>query len=451
MRMNPWIFSLENYHTGLSIGRNTPPDSMSPFITIDPALYSKLGNTESRRGKLKKALSEIRKRTSEKYFNKAYPLQAQTLDYSARAFPPYRFILAEVMTEDWLATVDWGKFQRDHVLHQPLCGYVALKLLDYKIPGKKTILDECVDRLLLWKSTSYIRDFLLNCGMKEDDPILLSESPIAKTVWSIFFKEAAFLAAVFHDLGYPWQYAFQFKKNLDGMNAPGLNPNRNAREIVEQFGHRLMFHALNGYRKQDRACPSNWPEKLVSLTDSALSTSHGFMGAIGFLSMNDSVRQYPSPVQSPMHLLCIEWVATAIMMHDMAKIYWGNRKERETPENPFLRLSFDVDPLSAFITLVDEIEDFERPTVSFSHYKNDKKDCVSIEYDSACHATKLNFKNESKSLEICYHMNTPEDKAIKLKSLHEYAEHGIFGRQHGYLDMASLGIQEVNLAAKAKT
>lgn len=441
--MSQLNFSLKDYKCGLSDGLYVPPNSMAPFFAIDPKLYNENehGATESRRGKLKEALSEIRKRTSEEYFNKAYPLQAQTLDYSARAFPPYRFILAEVMTEDWLATVDWGKFQRDHVLHQPLCGYVALKLLDYKITGEKTILDECVDRILQWKGTSYIRDFLLDCGMKEDDPILDSKSPIARTVWSIFFKEAAYLAAVFHDLGYPWQYAFQFKKNLDGMNAPGLNPNRNAREIVEQFGRRLMFHALNGYRKQDRACPSNWPEKLVRLTDSALSASHGFMGAIGFLSMNDSVRRYPAP-QSPLHLLLIEWVATAIMMHDMAKIYWGNRKKRETPENPFLRLSFNVDPLSAFITLVDEIEDFERPTISFSHYNEES---VSITYSSACKSTKLSFDNDSRALTIDYHMESPEQKALKIKSLFEHPEHGVFGKPNGYLDMDSLGIHEVKL------
>ncbi|MFA6012636.1 MAG: hypothetical protein WC799_21770 [Desulfobacteraceae bacterium] len=421
--MQPLEFSLTNYRTGLSEGLYTPPDSMSPFFAIDPKAYSNLGDTESRRGDLKWGLEEIRKRTGPDYFKNFYPLQAQTLDYSARAFPPYRFILTEVMTEDWLATVDWGKFQRDHVLHQPLCGYVALELLKQTIPNGKTILDECVDKILQWKGTSYIRDFLLDCGMKKDDPILDSESPIARTVWTLFFKEAAYLAAVFHDIGYPWQYAFQFKKNLDGMNAQGVNPNRNAKDIVGQFGQRLMFHALNGYQKQDRACPSTWPEKLLRLTDSALSSSHGFMGAIGFLTMNDSVRRYPAP-QSPLHLLLVEWVATAIMMHDMAKIYWGNRKERENPENPFLRLSFDVDPLSAFITLVDEIEDFERPTVSFSPANNGENG-VSITYGMACHATELNFKNKSKSLEICYCMTTPEDKAMKLKSLHEHAEHDI--------------------------
>jgi len=349
--------------------------------------------------------------------------------------------------------MDWGKFQRDHVLHQPLCGYVVLKLLDGDgasdplcLPGGITILDACVDRILRWEGTAYIRNFLLGCGMREHDPLFHARSPIARNVWRIFFREAAYVAAVFHDLGYPWQYAERLQCNLDGMNAPVLKQNRSATQVVDQFSHRLVFDALRGYQKEDAACPSNWRDRITLITDTALSSSHGLPGALGFLHLNDCVRRYPSLAQSPLHLLCVEWVAAAIMMHDMSKIYWGKGVPGTgIPENLFLRLNFDRDPLSAIVTLVDLIQDFERPAVSYG-YVGGGDERVTLNYDKACSATELEL-DASGMLIVRYIMSTHQDCARKsmylAKDSHEY-----FDTHHGYLDMSSLGINEVRLLVK---
>jgi hypothetical protein len=445
-------FSLDEYQAALAKGEFAPPDTLCPYYEVDPVMYLRHGTTDQRRGKLGEAWAELRKRTGRDYFEKTYPLQAQTLDYSARTFPAYRFILPEVMTEDWLAIVDWGKFHRDHVLHQPLCGYVVLKLLDGDatsdplcMPDGGTILDICVDRILRWEGTAYIRNFLLGCGMSENDPILDADSPIARNVWRIFFREAAYVAAVFHDIGYPWQYAERLQGNLDGMNAPVLKENRSAAQVVERFGHRLLFNALRGYQKEDGACPSNWRERIMKVTDTALSKSHGLPGALGFLHLNDCIRRFPSLAQSPLHLLCVEWVATAIMMHDMPSIYWGNdASDTRTPENPFLRLNFSTDPLSAIVTLADVIEEFQRPAVTYGT-SGPRDEVVTLTYDKACSATELKL-DASGVLTLSYQMATPEDCRCKLlrlpKERREY-----FDLHHGYLDMSSLGINEVRLLA----
>ena len=445
-------FSLLDYQSALAEGRYAPPYTLSPYYEVDPGLYLKHGTTDQRRGKLNEALVELRKRTGRDYFEKTYPLQARTLDYSARAFPAYRFILPEVMTEDWLAIMDWGKFQRDHVLHQPLCGYVVLKLLDgdgtsgpLRLPDGGTMLDACVDRILRWEGTAYIRNFLVGCGMSEDDPILDAGSPVARNVWRIFFREAAYVAAVFHDLGYPWQYAERLQGNLEGMNAPALRQNRSAAQVVEQFGQRLLFDALRGYQKEDAACPSTWKARITQVADTALSTSHGFPGAIGFLHLNDCVRRYPALAQSPLHLLCVEWAATAIMMHDMSKIYWGKGLlGTGTPENPFLRLNFARDPLSAIVTLVDVIEDFERPAVSYGSVGGGDER-VTLTYDRACSSTEMEL-DTSGVLTVLYRMVTPDDCMRKLMCLpKERREY--FDIHHGYLEMTSVGINEVRLLA----
>ena len=72
---------------------------------------------------------ELYKRVGRDYYWKVYPIQYQTLNYAQMSFPAYKFILPEVIADDWLAIVDWHKFQRDHALHQPLTAYIVLKIL----------------------------------------------------------------------------------------------------------------------------------------------------------------------------------------------------------------------------------------------------------------------------------------------------------------------------------
>jgi hypothetical protein len=441
-------FSLPDYQSGLTKGRYAPPAALCPYYDVDPVMYRLHGTTDQRRGDLHQAVDELRKRTQRDYFDKTYPLQARTLDYSARSFPAYRFILPEVMTEDWLAIVDWGKFQRDHVLHQPLCGYVVLKLLDgdgasppMTLPDGQTLLDACVDRILSWRGTSYVRDFLLSCGMSQRDE-LLTDSPIARAVWRVFFRETAYVAAVFHDLGYPWQYLERIGGNLHGMNTPAVKQNRNASQIVEVFGHRILFSVLQGYQAPDAACPSNWKDRITQMVDTALTSTHGFPGALGFLHLNDCIRKYPSQRQSPLHLLCVEWAAAAIMMHDMCKIYWGKSDVPDpTPQNPFLRLSFDRDPLSSIVTLTDVIQDFERPAAVFASGKK----FVALRYAMGCSGAELQL--DGRGLTIEYVMNNDESRAIKRKSLKK-ERRDYFDAQYGYLDMSSLGISNVQILVR---
>lgn len=451
--MSIQLFALEDYRSGLELGRYSPPESFCPYFEVDPKLYSAL-DTCKLRNRSRDALCKLRNRTSLKYYRNFYPLQARVLDYSARAFPAYRFILPEVMREDWLAGVDWDKFHRDHVVHQPLCGYVAIKLLSenpedkpLSLPiGNTSILDVCVENTLRWEGTAFVRDFLIGCGMSDKDQILQANSPIARNVWRIFFQEAAYVAAVFHDLGYPWHYTKHISHNLDGVNAPVLKQTRNAQQIVEHFGHKFLFSALNGYQKMDAARPSTWIDRITLLVEAALTKTHGFPGALGFLHLNDCVRRYPAHAQSPLHLLCVEWVATAIMMHDMGKIYWGNGLDDSgVPENPFLRLSFRKDPLSSLVTLVDVIENFERSIVSFEAPDKPEDDTVRLTYDNDSPSTKLEI-DASGTLTVSYQMKSQEDVLCK-RSYLPGEQRVYFDPEYGYLDMSGLGITSVQLQA----
>jgi hypothetical protein len=255
------------------------------------------------------------------------------------------------------------------------------------------------------------------------------------------------VAAVFHDLGYPWQYAERLQSNLDGINTPILKQNRSAEQVVQLFGQRLLFHALQGYRTQDAASPSTWRDRITRLCDDSLSKTHGFPGALGFLHLNDCIRRYPSPQESPLHLLCVEWAAVAIMMHDMANIYWGSGGSGSgLPENPFLRLSFDRDPLSTIVTLTDVIQDFERPTVTYKRIPSNSGKQVTLEYNSACSGTFLELDTVG-CLTLKYKMTSLEMHATKQKMFPKES-YQIFNPQYGYLDMSGLGITNVRMVAE---
>ena len=221
------------------------------------------------------------------------------------------------------------------------------------------------------------------------------------------------------------------------MNAPAVKQNRNASQIVEMFGHRILFSVLQGYQAPDAACPSNWKDRITQMVDTALTSTHGFPGALGFLHLNDCIRKYPSQRQSPLHLLCVEWAAAAIMMHDMCTIYWGKSDMPDPiPQNPFLRLGFDRDPLSSIVTLADVIQDFERPAAAFDRCSSSGEELVTLRYDKGCSGTGLRLNGRELTIE--YVMDSNESRAIKRKSLKK-ERHDYFDAQYGYLDMSSLG------------
>jgi hypothetical protein len=253
--------------------------------------------------------------------------------------------------------------------------------------------------------------------------------------------EAAYLAAIFHDIGYPWQYINLLNNKLEHANYQSSTINENAERIINAFGERLLYCPLNGYHLSDRSAPSTWPQRLAELTAKSLRKTHGFPGAIGFLYLNDVIRDYPIDNAHPIRQFCVEWASVAIMMHDMGKIYWGDETSTP-PENLYIRLKFEADPLSCIITLADVLQDFSRPTASF----RDNLGAVEVRYLSGCDSTILELDNSSGLLKIIYRYDDRRQRASKLKWLPgEHREY--FDQRYGYLDLSAAGIRRVVMEA----
>ncbi len=439
-------FSFSDYQRGLKGGYYEPPVNFSPYMPINIAEYKVLENEHQKKNhNVDDCFKELYKRVGWDYYWKVYPIQNRTLNYAQMSFPAYKFILPEVLADDWLAIVDWHKFQRDHALHQPLTAYIVLKILTggrnirnaLKINGEP-LLDHCVNKILEWDGTAYILKCLQSTLVEDfgNANVLFEDNPIAREFWKILFVEAAYLAAVFHDMGYPWQYINSLNSKLEHAGYPVDSPTSDAEKIIKVFGERLLFCPLNGYRLLDRNTPSTWPNKLVGLAAKALRETHGLPGAIGFLYLNDVIKDFPTIKNFAIRQFCVEWAAMAIMMHDMTKIYWGDNLYA-SPENSHLRLNFDTDPLSCVITLADIIEDFERPSVNFSP---DGNTTAKVKYDSHCKYTRLEWENDA-TLKLSYKVTG--NVRVKKESFVKEDNRKYFDMQYGYLDFSSCGVEKI--------
>ena len=447
-------FSLSDYQAGLASGLYDPPAAFRPFMYVNHRQYRVLEQRHVNSGNdVPRAFRSLRQRVSEEHFRTTYPVQTRTLEFSRNSFPAYRFILPEVLAADWLAIVDWHKSQRrDHVLHQPLTAYIVLKLLKggdgadqgLLMPSGLSLWDECVNEILNGNGTEYLRGFVRATGVSDK---WLKDDAIGRALWKALFIEAAYLAAVFHDMGYPWQYVKTLSMSLEHAAYPHDSSKVDAARVVEHFGERLLFYPLNGYRSQTRSSPATWRQRLVDITAKGLCATHGLPGAIGFLYLNDVLREYPEVSPHPIRQFCVEWAAMAIMMHDMPKIYWGENLTTP-PDNGHMRLRLPIDPLSWVVALADVLQDFSRPLAVFNkHSGNDT--AVAVGYESACDSVELEVVTDPSptTLKIVYRMKTPVEMARKLDSIVKERSR-YFHQQHGYLDVSGAGIVKVEMDAR---
>jgi hypothetical protein len=443
-------FSFEDYQNRLHTGNFRLPDTFRPYVTVKPDAYRVLEREHYDRDLvIDDTFRQLYKRVGSNYFWQVYPVQSWTLDWAQLSFPAYRFILAEVLQDDWLATVDWHKFNRDHALHQPLTAYVVLKLLtgaggDRFEIGGHCLLDRCVDEIIKWEKTSYLREFLegSDLGRVGLSQILFENNILSRQIWKALFVEAAFLAATFHDLGYPWQYINRLNSKLEHAGYLKDSPTADAERLFEDFGKRLLFCPLNGYGCVGFNAPSTWKDCLIEQIASGLRETHGLPGAIGFLYLNDVLRDYPEG-ESTLREFCVEWAAMAVMMHDMKKVYWGKDGTASLPEHKHLQLQFEVDPLSCVVTLADVIQDFERPSVEFWPSSDDEA-CARYKYEIT--SSTLDYIATRHTLRIEYRC-IDASSAVKKRAFLKGEQEEYFDQQRGYMNLSAYGVEQVEMVA----
>lgn len=437
-------FSLKDFRSVATSSEFSPPRLLAPYISIDRAEYSSLADQFARSGgSVADAFSHLRSRLGPSWFANLYASQSAILSYSQTAFPAYRFLLPEVLADDWAATVDWRSYQRDHLIHQPLTAYVVYKLLTRLNVGagesEASLLDWCADAVLGGPETLYCRDYLADMGLEEAS-LWFSGGPISRELWKALFLETAYLAAAFHDMGYPWRYIGKLGSRLEHVLCMVRGPGDQAEQICEVLGDRLVFVPFRNYCARTRPDrPVTWVPNRLGLIRDALMNTHGLPGAVAFLYLNDVLREYPVEQIGAIAIrrFCVEWAALAIMMHDMKDIYWG--EGGLNPDNPQLRLRIERDPLSSILTLADLVEEFGRPCATFSP---DQDSGASVRYQSACQSATVELARNKETLTISFEMSSSPDRANKVLFL-EKENQEYFNPRDGFLDLSALGIRSV--------
>lgn len=418
------------------------PKNFTPNFLVDTHKYNLLAKEYSQNGlKLSDALNGIKHRTSDKYFRKIFIAQSQAMNYSETSFASYRFLLPNILIDDWLSLVGLHKPNcRDHAIHQPLTSYIVFKLLgggrsedSFKI-NNEPLLDLCLKSILYPAKQNYIYDYAIStCYTKSID---MGVNPdVAYVVWKQLFYETAMKAAIFHDIGYPWQYINRINGSIKNIDFRFDEINTHSAQIITSYSNRLVFAPFFGYQLGSIP-PTNWSNQLLNLVSESLTKTHGFPGALSYLYLNDIIRKYPNESKYKSNQFSIEWAALGIMMHDMKSIYWGNNKN--FPENKFLRLSFDKDPLSCIICLADLLQEFERPYVRFSQEKISSK----LKYEFSCDKSSMEYSNGS--LNIFYNFGESSSRAIN-EYFKKVDEVKYFNPKNGYLDFSSIGINSIKI------
>lgn len=444
-------------------------DSIFSYLgAIDPKGMNQWESSQKDRLDLEKAYKALRARMSSVYFIDMYSLQSNAISYSRNIFPPYINILPDILIEDWLAIIDPHKdFARDHSVHQPLTAYVTAKLLGYGVeedslalPNNEKLLGWCVRRfteaLCSEDKTSpmwYLREYLYSlCPSLKDEAYFVKKYLAKKIIY-----ETAIIAALFHDMGYPWQYVNRVQKSI---NAADIFANRNSQTHLSSellsLRNNLLLYPFYGYGKYSH-------KSINELVDLAFSKTHGFPGAIAFSLINEQIRKKEKEKKKEkkkggcttfndrnygLTQFILDWAALAIMMHDIPGLYWGDSKllEGEWPENECFGISLGLDPVSSIVSIADVLEDFHRPLATFSGMEGVIKS-KNISYGYATHKTEIEVENND-TLAVKYEFEDIKQAMtsvkFKVKEVNEYFNCDHNGRHSkGFVDLKEIGIKRI--------
>ena len=392
-------------------------------------------------------LGRLEERTTPTYFKKVEHAQLKARDYAKKVFPTYKFILPDALIDDWLSTVDMhGKHpSRDHSLHQSLAAYIVGKLLGFGNPDDSLVLangnnllETCAKQLYDGPEMEYMRNYI-----RQMDPDFDAKRDRYDMGWAInTVYEAAVISALFHDMGYPWQYVLKLSTSIGTANYKDvMKVMTNAQAVLGAIGNRLLVYPLYGYDENVVNNPSGVQKQLAEdILGIGLKNTHGTPGALGFMNLNNNIRKFGRTdifFETSFRLI-LDWAAVGIMMHDMPKVYWGGNNVEQGPKQATLRVDFMKDPLSCLVSIADILEEFHRPSADFKLINKGKADeALTVTYDFACKGSQIEFANGE--LVITYLYATEEERQgcnnDRVKEVKEYVN-----LQNGFLDLSSWGI-----------
>lgn len=470
------LLDRDGYKAARSGSRLDLPDSLAPYVKVCRDNYTRLRKNSSLydgNGNQRRDILDFEKRVGDKTYRQLRSALALAIKYSKTMFPAYRSLHNLILNHEWLALVDYRHFHRDHVIHQAMSVYVAQSLIQGRdlSDSKKTEEPEppltfhgqslenlAVEHILHSDGCQYLRDQLAELDLNG----VMKKTGVARTVWRTIFRNALYVAALYHDIGRPWEFTNLINKSLvkDNFSDAEDPTGRDAEWYLEHYGRRLVMYPFFGYRQRLDHEPVNFVTRAAKTINLCLRETHGLPGAITALYKSDCIRQHPvNGRESPIRRLCLEWAAMAMLMHDLGKVYadYDEDKQQVQVKENHLRLSMDKDPLSFILTLTDQLQDFNRPDFDFRPPPGSRTEpdpgCprVHAQCSPRCSGVELNPDPAARTLTITYtYCNWQDYLDNKARHLPE-RQARYFHPTQGYLDISSLGLERVELRARHKS
>lgn len=419
------------------------PKTFHSIYSIDKSKYSHIEEDYQKNGGLTvdQTFDKLEMRTTASYFSKVLAAQTDALSYSDYVFPTYKFLMSDALLDDWMAIIDphskWPK--RDHSVHQPMTAYIVSQLLGcgdvsqgLKV-NNRSLLDLCSDILINDDNTQYLRDYF-----KSLYPLwnkITWTGAIKKKFAIDIFYQAAVVSALFHDIGYPWQFANNISKYLKVADYDCNNfKTRSIDIMLNAISNRLLAFPFHGYSVESMLHPTdNWNNRLQDSLSKAFYGTHGFPGALAFTHLTDEVRKFPQKLNlnDAIYQFIIDWAAVGILMHDMP----GQYAEKGIVKSPQYKLHVDTDPLSCLIAMSDILEEYNRPNSAFTGGED-----VKITYDSPCKAVEVDVVGDVLNIAYLYEDNIhrARNQMRREEEIDEY-----FNEKTGFIDLTGIGINHV--------
>ena len=417
------------------------PRPRRPFVDVNRARLINYEWGKGRHQTRREFFSALFDRVGRIYYQDLRLAHFVSINYAHRAFPCLRAYLAESLNDEWLSIVDWRKFQRDHALHQPLTAYAMAQLLsgglihhgDLLIDGRP-FLDHCVDALFHTAGPNFVFPFARSINLPEP---WLNDTAVSRLVWAGILRDAAYFAALFHDMAYMWQYSTKLLRGKSGFMPEALDGSRDIVDGAHGLGERLLMCPLYDYKWPHEFEPLGGTPRYEEFMRRALGSTHGLPGGIAILNMADDVERHPRDAAYARGRLILEWAALAISMHDNAKLH---------ADYPELHVRFEKDPLSAILILADTVQEFGRRRAVFTRYDTPE---THISYGPQADATDVEWRVNpgQRILEITYRFSSGAELATKRAYLPKDQKR-LFDPARGYLDLSWCGIDRVQLDAQ---
>ena len=205
------------------------------------------------------ALRRLKCRTSADYYHHILAAQTVAMKYAIHSFPPYKLLLPDVLMDDWLSIMGpHQRWRRDHSLHQPLTAYIVSELFKGGKQGKglvlssgKSLLEECARMFLEMPGTGFLRNYYEDLYGKGLPPKGFIRDSWARAI----FYQTAIIAALFHDIGYPWQFINKVGSHIDIINNGCVGSyDSMSKGIFDYIRDRLLIYPFYGYSDTTHNC-----------------------------------------------------------------------------------------------------------------------------------------------------------------------------------------------------